>query len=46
MNFSMTEAIEILERTPQSLAYFLSDLSPGWLQCNAMKAKERGMQMK
>ncbi|MCQ6264626.1 DinB family protein [Fictibacillus sp. WQ 8-8] len=34
MNFSMTEAIEILERTPQSLAYFLSDLSPGWLQCN------------
>ncbi len=34
MNFSMTEAIEILEGTPQSLAYFLSDLSPGWLQCN------------
>ncbi|MCK6258931.1 DinB family protein [Fictibacillus sp. KIGAM418] len=34
MNFSMTEAIEILERTPQSLAYFLSDLSPGWLQCH------------
>ncbi|MGP7819669.1 DinB family protein [Niallia sp. 01092] len=34
MNFSMKEAIEILERTPQTLEYFLSGLSDGWLQCN------------
>lgn len=34
MNFTMKEAIEILERTPQSLEFFLSGLSEGWLQCN------------
>jgi hypothetical protein len=34
MNFTMKEAIEVLERTPQSLEYFLSGLSGGWLQCN------------
>ncbi|WCK55987.1 DinB family protein [Aneurinibacillus sp. Ricciae_BoGa-3] len=34
MNFNMKEAIEVLERTPQTLAYFLSGLSEGWLQSN------------
>lgn len=34
MNFKMDEAIEILERTPQSLESFLNGLSPGWLLCN------------
>ncbi|MFC4557276.1 DinB family protein [Virgibacillus kekensis] len=34
MNFNMKEAIEILERTPQTLEYFLSGLSCGWLICN------------
>lgn len=34
MNFSMKEAIEVLERTPQTLEHFLSGLSEGWLQCN------------
>ncbi|QQE79752.1 DinB family protein [Alicyclobacillus sp. SO9] len=34
MNFSMKEAIEVLERTPKTLEYFLSGLSDGWLQCN------------
>lgn len=34
MNFNMNEAIEVLERTPQTLEYFLSGLSEGWLQCN------------
>ncbi|PWA08876.1 hypothetical protein DCC39_14020 [Pueribacillus theae] len=34
MNFNMKEAIEVLERTPQTLEYFLSGLSDGWLQCN------------
>ncbi|MNG13584.1 DinB superfamily protein [compost metagenome] len=34
MNFSMKEAIEVLERTPQTLEYFLSGLSDRWLQCN------------
>lgn len=34
MNFSMSEAIEVLERTPQSLAHLLSGLSDSWLQCN------------
>ncbi|MED4753387.1 DinB family protein [Brevibacillus choshinensis] len=33
MNFSMKEAIEVLERTPQTLEHFLSGLSEGWLQC-------------
>lgn len=34
MNFNMKEAIEVLERTPQTLEYFLSGLSDRWLQCN------------
>lgn len=34
MNFNIHEAIEILERTPQTLELFLSDLSDAWLQCN------------
>jgi hypothetical protein len=34
MNLTMKEAIEVLERTPQTLEYFLSGLSDGWLQCN------------
>lgn len=34
MNFSIKEATEVLERTPQTLEYFLSNLSEGWLQCN------------
>lgn len=34
MNFNMTEAIEVLERTPQALACLLSGLSEEWLKCN------------
>jgi hypothetical protein len=34
MNFNMKEAIEVLERTPQALEFFLSGLSDIWLQCN------------
>lgn len=34
MNFSMEEAIQVLERTPQSLEVFLSGLSDSWVQCN------------
>lgn len=34
MNFNMQEAIEVLERTPQTLEYFVSGLSNGWLQCS------------
>ncbi|GMX66318.1 hypothetical protein Elgi_55900 [Paenibacillus elgii] len=34
MNFHLKEAIEVLERTPQTLEYFLSGLSDGWVQCN------------
>ncbi|WP_435169580.1 DinB family protein [Paenibacillus glycanilyticus] len=34
MNFNLTEAIEVLERTPQTLQLFLSGLSDGWLTCN------------
>ncbi|MGP4081092.1 DinB family protein [Pseudalkalibacillus sp. R45] len=34
MNFNLQEAIEILERTPQTLEHFLTGLSDGWLQCN------------
>jgi hypothetical protein len=34
MNFSMKEAIEVLERTPQSLESFLSGLSDNWVQSN------------
>lgn len=34
MNFKMNEAIEILERTPDTLEHLLSGLSNGWLYCN------------
>ncbi|WP_078409134.1 DinB family protein [Priestia abyssalis] len=34
MNFKMNEAIEVLERTPQTLEHFLAGLSHGWLQCH------------
>ncbi|MFZ3579496.1 DinB family protein [Virgibacillus sp. DJP39] len=34
MNFNLNEAIEILDRTPKTLDYFLSGLSDQWLQCN------------
>ena len=34
MTFKLIEAIEVLERTPQILAHFLSGLSEGWLTCN------------
>lgn len=33
MNFQLEEAIEVLERTPQTMEYFLSGLSDKWLQC-------------
>ncbi|MDQ0252675.1 hypothetical protein J2S74_000047 [Evansella vedderi] len=34
MNFQLDEAIEVLGNTPNTLEYFLSNLSPGWLECN------------
>jgi len=34
MNFTMEEAIEVLERTPTTLENFLSGLSENWLHCN------------
>ncbi|WP_082234521.1 DinB family protein [Halobacillus massiliensis] len=34
MNFNLQENIEILERTPQTLNFFLSGVSDGWLTCN------------
>ncbi|MBD1381304.1 DinB family protein [Metabacillus arenae] len=34
MNFNIKEAIEVLERTPQTLEFFLSGLSESWLQCH------------
>ncbi|WP_449539650.1 DinB family protein [Ferdinandcohnia sp. Marseille-Q9671] len=34
MNFNLYEAIEVLERTPQTLEHFLSGISAGWLTCN------------
>lgn len=34
VNFHLNEAVEILDRTPQTLEYFLSGLSDGWLQCS------------
>ncbi|WP_166245287.1 DinB family protein [Paenibacillus turpanensis] len=34
MNFTLNEAMEVLERTPQSFKTLLSGLSVGWLQCN------------
>jgi hypothetical protein len=37
MNFNMKEAIEVLERTPQTLECFISGLADSWLQCNEGK---------
>lgn len=34
MNFNLNEAIEVLERTPQTLETFLVGLNSGWLDCN------------
>ncbi|WP_077624877.1 DinB family protein [Sediminibacillus massiliensis] len=34
MNFDLHEAMEILERTPRTLEYFLSGISVNWLNCN------------
>ncbi|WP_134687082.1 DinB family protein [Brevibacillus migulae] len=34
MNFTMSEAIELLERTPRSLEHLLAGLSESWLHCN------------
>jgi hypothetical protein len=34
LNFNMKEAIEVLERTPKTLEYFLAGLSEHWLECN------------
>lgn len=34
MNFELNEGIEVLERTPKTLEYFLARLSKGWLECN------------
>jgi hypothetical protein len=34
MNFKINEAIELLERTPETLSHLLVGLSPGWLTCN------------
>ncbi|MDZ5472922.1 DinB family protein [Bacillus sp. 31A1R] len=34
MNFRLEEAIEILERTPQTLELFITGLSKGWLTTN------------
>lgn len=34
MNFKLEEAIEVLERTPQTLTYFLLGLSSTWVNCN------------
>jgi len=33
LHFNLNEAIEVLERTPQTLARLLSGLSGGWLHC-------------
>ncbi|SOC06459.1 DinB family protein [Ureibacillus xyleni] len=38
MQFNMKETIEVLERTPQTLEYFLSGLSESWLHCNEGEA--------
>lgn len=34
MNFKMTEAIDILERTPVTLSGLLREVSHGWVLCN------------
>lgn len=33
-SFNLKEAMEVLERTPQSIEYFLTGLSDRWLICN------------
>ncbi|MDF1507093.1 DinB family protein [Robertmurraya sp. DFI.2.37] len=37
MNFKMEEAIEILERTPKTLQFFLCGISEEWLHCKEGK---------
>ncbi|SET19091.1 DinB superfamily protein [Oceanobacillus limi] len=37
MNFKLNEAVEVLERTPKTLEYFLSGLSEDWLIRNEGK---------
>lgn len=34
MNFNLKEAIEILDRTPNTIEYFLTGLSDEWINCN------------
>ena len=34
MNFNLTQAIEILEKTPEVLWIQLKDLDNAWVQCN------------
>ncbi|MDF2720849.1 MAG: hypothetical protein K0Q59_524 [Paenibacillus sp.] len=34
MNFTIREAVEVLERTPQTIEHLLSGLSSGWLHCH------------
>ncbi|KHF39960.1 DinB family protein [Halalkalibacter okhensis] len=34
MNFTYNEALQLLERTPKALEYFLSGLSDGWINSN------------
>jgi hypothetical protein len=43
MNFNLTEAMEILERTPQTVEFYLDCPGAG---CSAMKEKEPGMLQK
>lgn len=41
LNFKVEEAIEVLERTPDTLAHYLSGLSEGWLHFD--EGKVHGM---
>ena len=34
MSFNLAEAIEVLERTPKTLEYLLTGISPSWIQSN------------
>jgi hypothetical protein len=45
MNFDLNEAIEILERTPKTLEYFLAGLSKGWVECNEGKGTWNAIQV-
>jgi hypothetical protein len=45
MNFDLNEAIEILERTPKTLEYFLAGLAKGWLECNEGKGTWNAIQV-